>query len=258
LRRVVVTGVTGTLGSALARLHAERGDEVIGVSRQSDAKHEWCTRVVTNAQRDAADARALLALAPDLVVLCAGAIETQVGPDALPLPDATVSLFEVNAIFPALVATLAAAEPRAAAGPLEIVAIGSIADAMPSAFGPVYHASKSALHFLVQGLAPIARDADARVRLRLYRPGVIRGPLAEAPMLRLNDRGRRLRARRCARAPDASLVAARIARWIDGDATIGSCPSPLSFRALGLLFALAPGLYARLQDVGWRRGGVRA
>lgn len=253
-----MTGVTGTLGSALARLFAERGDEVIGVSRQPDAKHEWCARVVTNAQRDAADARALLAVQPDLVVLCAGAIEMQVGPESMPLPGAVVPLFEVNAIFPALVAICAASEPCAAARPLEIVAIGSIADAMPSAFGPVYHASKSALHFLVHGLAPIAHDAGVHVRLRLYRPGVIRGPLAEAPMLRLNARGRRLRARRCAAAPEAAVVAARIARWIDGGATIGSCRSPLSFRALGLLFALAPGLYARVQDIGWRKGGTRA
>jgi hypothetical protein len=34
---------------------------------------------------------------------------------------------------------------------------------------------------------------------------------------------------------------------------VGTFDEPLSFRALRLLFALAPNLYARLQHLAWRR-----
>lgn len=251
MKTVVITGVTGSLGSELAALYAERGDAVIGVTRQLEAKVDGCARVVTSAQQSFADAQALLRDAPDLVILCAGAIEQEVGPTGLPLPEATRSLYEINATFPSLVA-LAAADRDPSPARLDVVAIGSIADGMPSAFGPVYHASKIALHYFYQGVAPIA--ASRHVRLRVYRPGVIRGPLAWAPVIRLNERGRRLRARRCDGAPGAAAVAARIATWIDGDAWVGSYDEPLSFRALKLLFAAAPNLYARLQHLGWRKG----
>jgi NAD(P)-dependent dehydrogenase (short-subunit alcohol dehydrogenase family) len=254
MKRIVVTGVSGTLGSALARFYTQQGCEVIGITRQPDAKHEWCARVVANAQTSEADAAALVALDADALILCAGAIETELGAAGLPLASATRAIYEINAVFPSFVALAAASPERAGPRPLDVVAIGSIADGMPSAFGPVYHASKVALHYFFQGVAPIARQANPRVRLRLYRPGVIRGPLSWAPLLRLNERGRRLRARRCERAPEADVVAARIARWIDGDQWIGSYDEPLSFRALKLLFALAPGLYARLQHAGWRAG----
>lgn len=254
MKRIVVTGVSGTLGTALARLYAERDCEVIGVSRQLDAKHEWCARVVVNEQSSAQDAADLIALDADVLILCAGAIETELGAAGLPLAAATRAIYDINAVFPSLVALAAASPERAGQRPLEVVAIGSIADGMPSAFGPVYHASKAALHYFFQGVAPIARDASPRVRLRLYRPGVIRGPLAWAPLLRLNERGRRMRARRCEGAPEAEVVATRIARWIDGNQSIGSYDEPLSFRALKLLFALAPGIYARLQHIGWQAG----
>jgi NAD(P)-dependent dehydrogenase (short-subunit alcohol dehydrogenase family) len=252
LKTVIVTGASGTLGSALVSLFAARGDAVIGVTRHAGAKLEGCTEVVVNAQRSRADAEALLAPAPDLVVLCAGAIEDEVGATGLPLAETTRALYEINAIFPSLVALAAAERDPVQARPLDVVAIGSIADGMPSAFGPVYHASKIALHYFYQGVAPIA--AASRVRLRVYRPGVIRGPLAWAPLLRLNERGRRLRARRCDGAPEAAEVARRIVRWIDGGAWIGGDREPLSFRALKLLFAIAPNLYARVQHLGWRKG----
>jgi NAD(P)-dependent dehydrogenase (short-subunit alcohol dehydrogenase family) len=252
LKTIVITGVTGRLGAALARLYSLRGDEVIGITRKPDAKVDGCARIVQNEQRSEQDARALFADRPDLVILCAGAIEEEVGPTGLPIPAATRALYEVNAVFPSLVALAATAHAEARARAVDVVAIGSIADGMPSAFGPVYHASKIALHYFYQGVAPIA--APQGVRLRVYRPGVIRGPLAWAPLIRLNERGRRIRARRCADAPEAAVVAARVARWIDGDRWVGRDAEPLSFRALKLLFAIAPNAYARLQHVAWRKG----
>jgi NAD(P)-dependent dehydrogenase (short-subunit alcohol dehydrogenase family) len=252
MKSVVITGVTGTLGGALAEIYAERGWWVTGVSRQPGAKQEACSRLRVNAQRSEADARALLEESADVVILCAGQIESELGEGGMPLADATRSIYEINAVFPSLVAVVAAEQKRER--PLDVVAIGSIADGSPSVFGPVYHASKIALHYFYTGVSPIARRADPRLRLRLYRPGVIRGPLSWAPLNRLNERGRRIRARRCESAPEPREVARRIADWVDGDAWVGSFDEPLSFRALRVLFALAPGATRRLQDWAWRHG----
>lgn len=251
-RRVVVTGIGGTLGRALGALYRSRGAEVVGVSHRADAEAIACDRIQHSAQETLDDARALFESDPDVVILNAGRIETEVGEAGRPLAGATEAIHRLNAVFPALVA-LAAAE-RTRSRRLDVVAIGSIADGSPSCFGPVYHASKAALHHFVVGTAPILHAADPHLRVRLYRPGVIRGPLSWAPVLRLNDRGRRIRARRCEGAPPADRVATRIADWIEGDAWVGSDPEPLSFRALGLLFGLAPNTYARLQHAAWRRG----
>jgi NAD(P)-dependent dehydrogenase (short-subunit alcohol dehydrogenase family) len=252
VKTVVITGVTGALGGALAEAYADRGWEVVGVSRQRDAKHDACTRMRCNAQETLADAQALLQDEPDVLILCAGQIESEVGERGLPLPETTSAIYAINAVFPSLVAVAAGEERRGRA--LDVVAVGSIADGSPSSFGPVYHASKIALHHFYAGVAPIARSANPLVRLRLYRPGVIRGPLSWAPALRLNERGRKVRARRCEGAPPAADVAERMIRWIESGAGVGSYDEPISFRALKLLFALSPGLYWKLQQVGWRKG----
>lgn len=253
MKTVLVTGVTGTLGSALAAVYGRRGWRVVGVSRKPEAEPpSGSLRIVANAQQSIEDARALLAEDPDLVLLCAGQIEEEVGADGLPRADTTRSIYQINAVFPSLFALAAAEKPRDRR--LDVVAVGSIADGSPSCFGPVYHASKIALHYFVTGVAPIAHQADPLLRLRLYRPGVIRGPLAWAPALRLNERGRKIRSKRCEGAPEAEAVATRLADWAEGDGWIGSHDEPLSFRALRVLFALAPNAYLRLQRWAWRRG----
>lgn len=251
-RRVVITGVTGTLGDALARAYRARAYEVVGVSHRPEASSSACHRLVRSPQATALDAERLLDLEPDILILNAGRIETEVGPAGVPLVEVTREIFTLNAIFPSLVCAVAGV--RGARRRLDIVAIGSIADGSPSCFGPAYHASKTALHSFVTGAGPIVHAAHPNVRIRLYRPGVIRGPLSWAPVLRLNERGAAIRARRCRNAPEASRVAERIARWIDSGGWVGSDPAPFSFRALQLLHALAPDLYYRVQRLGWRRG----
>jgi short-subunit dehydrogenase len=169
----------------------------------------------------------------------------------MPLAEVTRSIYEINAVFPSLVGSLACEAPRER--PLDVVFVGSIADGSPSCFGPVYHASKIALHYFVTGVGPIAEQSRPGVRLRLFRPGVIRGPLSWAPVLRLNQRGRRIRARRCEAAPSAEVVAEQVVRFVESGRWVGSPDEPLSFRALRLLFALAPDLTFRLQRAAWRR-----
>ncbi|MHA7836133.1 MAG: SDR family NAD(P)-dependent oxidoreductase [bacterium] len=253
--RVVITGITGTLGESLGRHYREAGSEVIGVSRrpgEADEAGEACTRRVANAQRDAADARALLDLDPDLLFLVAGQIEEELGEGGMPLAQTTIDVVSINQLFPSLVAIEAAARPRARR--LDVIAVGSIADGAPSCFGPVYHASKIGLHHFYTGVAPIAFEHNPKVRLRLYRPGAIQGPLAWAPVRRLNDRGRRIRARRVEGAPEGARVAEHLARFAESDRWVGTWDEPISFQLLKLLFGLAPNLYARLQQAGWRRG----
>lgn len=250
--KVVVTGVTGTLGGAIGSLYLDRGAHVYGVGRKANAGSDVCSEAIANPQRTREDARALLDLEPDVIVLAAGQIESEVGRGGLPLPEVAESIHTINAAFPQWVA-LEAAERRWDHD-VDVVAIGSIADGSPSVFGPVYHAAKSSLHHFVTGTGPIIHATNPRVRLRLYRPGVIRGPLSWAPALRLNERGRRIRAKRCEGAPRAELVAARVLRFVDGGGWVGSDSEPISFRLLKLFWGAAPDLYYRLQIQAWRRG----
>jgi len=250
METVLITGITGTLGSALGRLYLQKGWQVLGVTRQALDSHEACSKVITNAQESTADAAELLSCLPDLVYLNAGAIEERIGDMGEPLSDVTESITTINYTFPAVFALEAA---RTAEKPVDMIAIGSIADGSPSAFGPVYHASKAALHFFVQGTSPILKCANPNIKLRLYRPGAIFGPLSWAPVNRLNENGYKVRARRCNRAPTGDTVAKHIETFRNSSKWIASYDEPLSFRCLKLFYALAPNLYCRMQHWAWLR-----
>jgi NAD(P)-dependent dehydrogenase (short-subunit alcohol dehydrogenase family) len=252
MKTVVITGISGTLGSALGRTFIARGDRVVGVTRRAGLQGDQFSELVTSPQQSVEDARGLLRRRPDLLILNAGQIETEVGAGGLPLVDSFYSLNTVNYLFPCLVALTAAYEVHD--HDLQVVAVGSIADGSPSPFGPVYHSSKIALHYFFSSVAPIVAHLNPRVRLRLFRPGVIKGPLSWAPVNRLNQRGYRIRARRCERAPEGSVVAERLIRWIERGGSVGTSDEPLGFKLLKYAFALSPGLYCRLQAWAWRRG----
>jgi NADP-dependent 3-hydroxy acid dehydrogenase YdfG len=251
-RRVIITGISGTLGEALGRQYVRRGWEVVGVSRREELGGEFMTRLHTNAQRTAEDANRLLDEDPDRIILNAGQIETEVGPKGEPLTGPALSINTVNYLFPMTVALEAGR--RGTARPLDIVVIGSIADGSPSCFGPIYHASKIGVHYFVSGVGPILHSANPRIRLRLYRPGAVKGPLAWAPVNRLNEKGYRIRKKRVDGAPNADVVADRIVRWIDSGRWVGTFEEPFSFKIFKWLFALAPDFFYRLQMLGWRKG----
>ncbi|HEX05142.1 MAG TPA: SDR family NAD(P)-dependent oxidoreductase [Bacteroidetes bacterium] len=213
---------------------------------------EFLSELCTNEQQSGEDAQALLKYNPDLVILNAGQIETEIDPKGIPLTEMTESITRINYLFPALLALEASKLSHDRI--LDIVAIGSIADGSPSAFGPVYHASKIALHYFFSGVGPIVYNANKNVRMRLYRPGAIKGPLSWAPVNRLNDKGYKIRAKRCESAPEANEVARTIARWIDGNEWIGTYKEPFSFKIFKWWFALAPNSFYRLQVFGWRKG----
>ncbi|MCB2198452.1 SDR family NAD(P)-dependent oxidoreductase [bacterium] len=252
-KTVVITGISGTLGEALGRYYRRTGWHVVGVSRSDTVENQAYDTLLTSPQVTADDANALLDTDPDLVLLNAGQIETEIGPKGEPLGDSLESITRVNYLFPSLVALEAA--KRNPSKPLELVVIGSIADGSPSAFGPLYHASKIAVHYFVSGVGPILQNANSNIRLRLYRPGAIKGPLSWAPVNRLNKQGYNIRAKRCESAPNADHVAQKIGVWIQaGKQFVGTYEEPFSFKIFKYLFALAPNFFYRLQVLGWKKG----
>jgi len=252
MKTVVITGISGVLGSALGKHYMQQGWRVVGVSRQSQLEGDFFSELCTNQQKTEADARKLLAYDPDLVIVNAGQIETEVGAEGVPLVNQFEAITSVNYRFPALVG-LVASEMKLNKR-LDVVAIGSIADGSPSCFGPVYHASKIALHYFYSGVGPIVHHANRNVRMRLYRPGAIKGPLAWAPVNRLNEKGYKIRAKRVEGAPEGPEVAETIANWIKTDEWVGTFEEPFSFKIFKWLFALAPNAFYKLQLLGWRKG----
>lgn len=187
---------------------------------------------------------------PDLVFLNAGVIEKEIGTMGEPLPEVTQSITTINYTFPAVFALEAT---KSAEKPMDIIAINSIADGSPSAFGPVYHASKVALHYFVYGTGPILGYSNPNIRLRLYRPGAIHGPLSWAPVNRLNDKGHKVRAKRCNSAPPAEKVAGHIEKFQRSRKWVDNYDEPISFKFLKFFYALAPNLYCCMQHLVWRR-----
>ena len=253
MAKVIITGISGTLGEALGREYLKREYEVIGVTRKDSLEGDFFSRIISSEQVTREDARILVAEKPDLILLNAGQIETEIGPSGEPLPELVEQMNTVNYQFPALVALAAAKELKDRK--VDVVAIGSIADGAPSCFGPVYHAGKIAVHYFFTGVGPIIHHAThGNVRMRLYRPGAIKGPLAWAPVNRLNEKGYNIRAKRVNGAPSAEKVAATIARWIDkGKKWVGTYDEPITFRFLKWLHATLPNTYYKLQLFSWRK-----
>ncbi|MBZ0264078.1 SDR family NAD(P)-dependent oxidoreductase [bacterium] len=252
MKTIIITGISGVLGEALGKYYLRKGWRVIGVSRRNDLDNGAFTELLTSKQESVEDVHRFLSYNPDIIVLNAGQIETEIGERGVPLQDQFDSITSVNYTFPATVALQASQISRNR--PLDIIAIGSIADGSPSAFGPVYHASKIALHYFFSGVGPIVNHANRNIRMRLYRPGAIKGPLAWAPVNRLNAQGYRIRAKRVNGAPEADHVARVVAEWIASGKWVGTFDEPFSFKLFKWLFALNPNFFYRLQVFGWKKG----
>jgi NAD(P)-dependent dehydrogenase (short-subunit alcohol dehydrogenase family) len=181
----VITGASGGLGSALARLLVERGWQVLGIDHNkarmaalaanlpSDSFHA----IVSELQApDMAQhmLEKLSGLAPPRGLVCAAAISTGACIDSLDDEAWELSL-AVNT-KPAMVLARAIAPAMAAAGGGAIVNVGSPVGIV-GARKPSYAASKAALHGLTMSLA---RNLGARnVRANLFLPGPMITPLTE-------------------------------------------------------------------------------
>jgi NADP-dependent 3-hydroxy acid dehydrogenase YdfG len=249
----VITGISGTLGEALGREYKQQGWWVIGVTRKKDLEGDFFDELFVSPQQTVEEALKLFSYDPDIIILNAGQIETEVGENGEPLTEMVESMNRVNYSWPAVVATEAVKQPLEKK--LEIIAIGSIADGSPSCFGPVYHAGKIAVHYFWSGVGPIMYYAsNQKVVMRLYRPGAIKGPLAWAPVNRLNQQGYKIRAKRVNGAPEADHVARVIYKWIDkGKQYVGTYDEPFSFKIFKYLHALFPNFFYKLQLYGWRK-----
>lgn len=252
MKTIIITGISGVLGSALGRYYKNDGWKVIGIGRKKDIEGDFFSDYYANAQTTSKDARKLLSLDPDVVILNSGQIETEIGEKGEPLIDQFEAITSINYSFPAIFCITACEQELKQH--LDIIAIGSIADGSPSSFGPVYHASKIALHYFFSGVGPIIRNSNPKIRMRLYRPGAIKGPLAWAPVNRLNQRGYKIRKKRVDGAPDGDKVAEHITKFIRSKAWVGTYDEPFSFRVLKLLFALFPNAFYKLQLLGWKKG----
>ncbi|NEQ88307.1 MAG: NAD-dependent epimerase/dehydratase family protein, partial [Moorea sp. SIO2I5] len=133
MKTVVITGISGTLGSALGQEYINRGWQVVGVTRQENLEGNFFNTLCVSQQQTLEDAQKLLEYDPDVIILNAGQIETEVGDGGVPLVEIVESMNRVNYSWPALVALEAAKLKRER--PLDVVAIGSIADGSPSCFG---------------------------------------------------------------------------------------------------------------------------
>ncbi len=253
MKTVVITGITGALGRALGKIYVRRGWKVVGVTRKDGVEGEFFTDLLVSPQQSIEDAKKIFDYEPDVVILNAGQIETEIGEGGVPLVQMAESMNRVNYTWPAIVALEASQLKRNR--PLDIIAIGSIADGSPSCFGPVYHAGKIAIHYFWSGVGPIVAHANRNIRMRLYRPGAIYSPLAWAPVNRLNEKGYKIREKRVESAPSADTVARKIIKWIDdGKQWVGTYEEPFSFKIFKYLFALAPNFFYRLQMLGWQKG----
>jgi len=252
LKKIAITGISGVLGSALGKHYLEMGWWVIGFGRKDTLEGNFFSEYHKNSQTTEDDAKEILSYDPDIVILNSGQIETEIGKRGEPKIDQFDSITSINYSFPAKFCLVSS--KKGIKHQLDIIAIGSIADGSPSSFGPVYHASKIALHYFFTGVGPIIGNTNPNIRMRLYRPGAIKGPLAWAPVNRLNQKGYILRKKRVDSAPNAERVAKHIAKFIESKAWIGTYDEPFSFRALKLIFTLFPNAYYKLQLLGWKKG----
>ena len=254
-RKVVITGITGVLGQALGKRFHQEGAFVIGVSRSNQFEAPWLSQLLTLDQNSLADVGPILDVDPDVIILNAGQIEKEIGDHGEPLPQHADSINRINYQWPCDVAM--GAMNRSWTHPLDVIAIGSIADCCPSSFGPVYHSSKIALHYFWTGAGPIFHaGSQQQIRLRLYRPGAIKSDLAWAPVNRLIEggKGHQMRKKRVAAPPSGEQVADHFHKWfLKPNAWVGGWGEPISFKALRLIFGCFPNLFYKMQCWAWKK-----
>ena len=96
MKTVVITGISGTLGSAMGKAYKSRGWRVVGVTRQPNLEGDFFDELCVSPQETIEDARKLFEYDPDVVILNAGQIETEVGEGGIPVIELVESMNRVN------------------------------------------------------------------------------------------------------------------------------------------------------------------
>ena len=170
----LVTGGSGAIGSAVCRMLAEAGVDVVAISDDRDALDRMKMERVTPVHCDVSDAAALKALvgerAIDILVNAAGVLG--VSGTLFDVPTASAQrILDVNVM--GVHNSLSAVVPgMVARNRGHVVNIGSIAGPYPSAGQPMYSASKAAVHNMSSNLRLELFGTD--IRVTELRPGRVR------------------------------------------------------------------------------------
>jgi len=181
---ILITGASGGIGSALARVHARPGVTLLLWGRDAARLEETaaaCRARGADCHVESFDLRDVGALVVrlaaadaatpiDLAIFNAGLGGT--APDGAPAetPEAARAVAEVNFVAPVTGANAMAAA-MAARGHGQIVLIGSIAESFPLPMAPTYAATKAGLRMFAEALG--IRLAKHGVTVTLVSPGFI-------------------------------------------------------------------------------------
>jgi short-subunit dehydrogenase len=188
-KTILITGASGGLGAALARVHAAPGVTLLLWGRDDMRLRETaahCTARGAEAHVLAFDIRDMAALTAhlaaadartpiELAIFNAGLGGT-VAEDALSEnPQAAQATAEVNFVSP-VVGASAIAGAMAKRGHGHVVLIGSIAESFPLPMAPTYAATKAGLAMFAEALS--IRMAKHNVTVTLVSPGFIDTPMS--------------------------------------------------------------------------------
>jgi short-subunit dehydrogenase len=181
---ILITGASGGIGSALARVYARSGTTLLLWGRDAARLDETARACRARGALchvesfDLRDAQALvqrLAVADaatpiDIAIFNAGLGGTAPDGAAAEMPEASRAVAEVNFVAPVTGANAIAAA-MASRGRGQIVLVGSIAESFPLPMAPTYAATKAGLRMFAEALG--IRLARHGVSVTLVSPGFI-------------------------------------------------------------------------------------
>jgi short-subunit dehydrogenase len=183
-QNILITGASGGIGSALARVYARPGTTLLLWGRDAARLEETAAACGARGARcivesfdlrdldtQAARLAAADAATPiDIAIFNAGLGGTAPEGAAAETPEASRAVADVNFVAPVIGANAIAAM-MAARGHGRIVLIGSIAESFPLPMAPTYAATKAGLRMFAEAL--VIRLAKYGVSVTLVSPGFI-------------------------------------------------------------------------------------
>ncbi|HEX8445981.1 MAG TPA: SDR family oxidoreductase [Sphingomonas sp.] len=211
-RTALITGATGGIGEAAARLFARAGASLVLTSNEGDRCAALAEELHGRAlPADLADQAAVHAMAgaagPIDILVCNGGIEGHVGPLGTASAAAIERLFAVN-LYSALTLTGALAPAMAARGGGSIVLVASIAGLRGNKAIGLYGIAKAGLAQLARNLA--VEWGPQGVRVNTISPGLIATPFARPILEDPHYLPRRIGLTPLRRAGEAGEIAASI------------------------------------------------
>jgi len=188
-KTILITGASGGIGAALARVYAKAGVTLLLWGRDqarlegaaSQCRVQGASVTIQSFDlRDAAGFAARLAAADaatpiDLAIFNAGLGGSAPDDSHAEAPQTAQAVAEVNFVAP-IVGANVMAEAMARRGAGQIVLVGSIAESYPLPMAPTYAATKAGLRMFAESLA--MRLSGRGVTVTLVSPGFIDTPMS--------------------------------------------------------------------------------